>query len=442
MQTFEMEPYEFLQKKTHKDENGDYHIELVTAVQMDCCPYCSGDSITKNGSKPKSIRDINMFGGRVELLVDNPRYRCKSCGHTFMHPYESIEQNQRMTVRLRNYIKDQSLRRSFTSLEDELGVSDTIIKRIFLERIEELDAARVLKAPRVLGIDENHLHRNYRAVFTDVENGRILEILPDRNKSSIKRFIKSLPDYQNIKCFTMDMWKGYLNAVYELLPNAVVVVDKFHVIKQLNQALDSIRVRLRSSQDKKERKKLRYSRYNLLHNMEDLTAKQQAQLEELFQEYPQFETPYYLKEEFRSIYNCHTREEAQQAYALWKQHAVGYKEFEAAADTVDEWYLEIFNYFVFPYTNAVTESLNKVINDIDNNGKGYSFDILRAKALYGTKATKPAKFKSITIHSGGMPASGVGFGTMITAKTKTVVVEGWGVDIAELQQIVDAGEIF
>ena len=445
MEKFEMEPYEFYKGQVIKDENNDYHIELITVEQMYYCPYCGSEDVVKNGASPKNIRDLNMFGGRVELCVDNPRYKCKECKRTFLYPYESIAPNQRMTLRLRNYIKEKSLMQSFTSLEDELGISDTIIKRLFMERIGELDAARKLKAPRVLGIDENHLHRVYRAVFTDVENGRILEILPDRNKVSIRKFIQSLPGYEGIKCFTMDMWRPYRDAVYELLPNAVIVVDKFHVIKQLNYALESIRVSLRNAQEKGERRRLRYSRFNLLRNFEDLTQRQRNQLEDLFLDYPQFETPYYLKEEFRSIYNCHTRAEAQQAYQMWKQHIKGYKPFEDVADTIDEWHYEVFNYFVFPYTNAVTESLNKVINDIDNKGKGYTFDILRAKALYGTKATKPAKFKRITMFpdtGGRVSASGMGYAGFHTMNTRMVMTEGWGVDIAELQQNVDDGNLF
>ena len=120
-------------------------------------------------------------------------------------------------------------------------------------------------------------------------------------------------------------------------------------------------------------------------------------------------------------------------YQEWKLSVKGYPEFEEVAEMVDRWQTEIFNYFPFRYTNAVTESLNKLINDIDNAGKGYTFEVLRAKALYGTKATKPAKFRSITRwpYSAGM----LGYATMI--QTEDILTEGWGVDIAELQDVLD-----
>lgn len=52
-------------------------------------------------------------------------------------------------------------------------------------------------------------------------------------------------------------------------------------------------------------------------------------------------------------------------------------------ETVNRWSLEIFNYFDHPYTNGVTEAINGCIKAIARDGKGYSFEILRGKVLYG-----------------------------------------------------------
>ena len=57
------------------------------------------------------------------------------------------------------------------------------------------------------------------------------------------------------------------------------------------------------------------------------------------------------------------------------------------------WNIEIFNYFDYKYTNGVMESLNNLIKEIEKRGKGYSFDVLRAKALFSTRATQKPKYK-------------------------------------------------
>lgn len=154
MAIYEMEPYEFNVTDTLKDENGDYHISLKPIHFAEECPYCGSENIIRFGSKAKAVRDIPMFGGRVELLVNNPRYKCKECDNSFFNTYHSIEDGKRMTNRLREYIRKQSLLKPFSVLGEELGISDTAVKNIFSEYVAELDSARELKAPRVLGIDE------------------------------------------------------------------------------------------------------------------------------------------------------------------------------------------------------------------------------------------------------------------------------------------------
>lgn len=71
----------------------------------------------------------------------------------------------------------------------------------------------------------------------------------------------------------------------------------------------------------------------------------------------------------------------------------GYGEFEAFASMVENWRTEIFNYFDYRFTNAITESINRVSKEISSQGRGYNFKVLRAKILYRNPASKPAKYK-------------------------------------------------
>jgi hypothetical protein len=98
----------------------------------------------------------------------------------------------------------------------------------------------------------------------------------------------------------------------------------------------------------------------------------------------------------------------------------------------------------FRFTNAITESLNKVSKEISAQGRGYKFDVLRAKLLYRNEAAKPAKF---AYHEPQRPSTGVmqdmtfGFMTPFFGKKKSVEV-GAGTDIEILsEQINDIVEI-
>ena len=193
----------------------------------------------------------------------------------------------------------------------------------------------------------------------------------------------------------MDMWQPYKDAVTDVLGDVPIVIDKFHIIKELNKALEDIRRTLRKDMEKESRVSLKNMRFLFLTGGENLTPRQSKQLDTLLEAYPQFQTPYLLKEAFRNIYQfAKTRAEAEKQYAEWVQanadedcHA-----FDGFISTVANWHTEIFNYFDNRYTNAQTESLNNVIREVDRAGRGYTFPVLRAKILYRHITAKKGKF--------------------------------------------------
>ncbi len=140
---------------------------------------------------------------------------------------------------------------------------------------------------------------------------------------------------------------------------------------------------------------LKNMRFLLLTGNDNLSPRQSNQLKLLLNEYPQFNVPYQLKEAFRDIYlYCTTREEAEQAYNEWINtcHDSNCTAYDSFINMVENWHTEIFNYFDYRYTNAQTESLNNVIRETDRAGRGYTFEILRAKMLFRGSIAKKGKF--------------------------------------------------
>ena len=118
------------------------------------------------------------------------------------------------------------------------------------------------------------------------------------------------------------------------------------------------------------------------------------------------------------------------------------KEFKEIRKTFNNNKTEIFNYFDKPFTNAYTESVNNIIKAVEKEGKGYSFDVLRAKVLYGTEATikKPKytedmQFKKFDKLWGGR------FNTIqpITIQTDEPTILNCGVDLTTLSKILEEG---
>lgn len=108
---------------------------------------------------------------------------------------------------------------------------------------------RTVKPFSVLGIDEIGLtkdHGNYVAVLTARrDNGEVepLAVLADRKKETVRAWLAAIPELLQhlITSVCTDMWEGYISAVREALPKAVIVIDRFHVAKQYREAADDLR---------------------------------------------------------------------------------------------------------------------------------------------------------------------------------------------------------
>ena len=377
------------------DENNDYTYQATVKVSPSECPECDSAHIVKHKKHDRMIRDLNEYEHRVGIVIHGHRYQCKDCGNTFGEELNCVDKSGRLTRRLIIKIQLECFDKTFKDIADEYGISQPSVKRLFEDYVDELSKSYTLYSPQVLGIDEVHLHSQYCGVFVDVLGKKVIEMTENRNKVTVKKFLESLPENHKIQCVTMDMWQPYKDAVTDVLDDVPIVIDKFHIIKELNKALEDIRRTLRKDMEKESRVSLKNMRFLFLTGGENLTPRQSKQLDLLLETYPQFQTPYLLKEAFRNIYQfAETRAEAEKQYVEWVQanadedcHA-----FDGFISTVANWHTEIFNYFDNRYTNAQTESLNNVIREVDRAGRGYTFPVLRAKILYRHITAKKGKF--------------------------------------------------
>lgn len=415
----------------------DMTIVVKPKEEPKACYECGGTEYYKHGKSTRFVRDLNSFDKRVGIEIHTHRYKCRYCNSTFSQKYKSIDERDKITIRLREQIEKESLKKPFSNIADEYSISPTTVKRVFEGYIERLEKDITYATPIILGIDEAHLNKSMRAVYTDIIGRKVLDIQPSRKKADVKAFLSKLPNKKEIEVVTIDMWRYYKEAVYEELPNAQVIIDRFHVIQLVTNALEKERKSFKDSLTAQQRKKLLRDRFLLLRNKEDLQAKQIWDMQMMFIEFPQLKLAYELKEQFRDIYECQNKKDAMKRYEEWKSFVPkDMKHYQEVIKTVDNWHLEIFNYFGCRITNAYTESVNNLIKHIEKAGRGYSFEVLRAKVLFGTSATKKPKYSRATT-----PINTIGMITSFSwddLYSKTKLIEGFGVSIPQLLEILES----
>lgn len=382
--------------KQFAENEHDFLIQVETASPPSFCPHCGCvANLYKHDNRDHLCMDLPIHGKRVGLLVKRQRYKCRECNQTFWERLEhTIDEKRNCIKRLLSYVEKQSLKRTFVSISEDVGLNEKTIRNIFRDYINRLEETLRFETPNWLGIDEIHIIKP-RCVLTNIEERTLLDVLPNRNKETVVSYLSRLPNRGRIQYVTMDMWRPYKDAVKAVLPKATIIVDKFHVVRMANQALESIRKQLREGLSPKERRGLMHDRFILLKRHKELTEMDKITLDLWTKNHPSLGIAYDLKESFFDIWDTDSRQKAYLRYHDWKAKIP--KELQSAFEPLTKamanWEEEIFNYFDHRITNAYTESLNSLIRVTNRLGRGYSFEALRAKILFTEGLQKERKPK-------------------------------------------------
>ena len=225
-----------------KESPHDYHITADYSRQPTACAHCGQpDQLFKFGTKRQVFMDLPHHGRRTGITVQRQRYRCRACGRIFSAPLPDMDEQRTATKRLITYIERESLTKTFLSIAEDVGVHEKTVRNIFHEYIARLGGTLKFVTPRWLGIDEVYLVRKMRCVLTNVEENTVVEMLEKRDKRTLANYFQKLSDREKVELVTIDMWRPYLDVAQAMMPQATVIIDKFHVVKMANGALETVR---------------------------------------------------------------------------------------------------------------------------------------------------------------------------------------------------------
>ena len=174
----------------------------------------------------------------------------------------------------------------------------------------------------------------------------------------------------------------YREIAESYLPNATIIIDKFHVVRYVTWALENVRKRIQKEMHPSKRRRILLSHYRKLKD-----ESRQA-LEIMLQQSNDLAVAYYLKELFYDFMDSETQDEA---YKKLRKFIVSaqtseLKEFDACLTMLSNWAKYILNSFECPYTNGFTEGTNNKIKVIKRNGYGFlNFKNFRNRILLATR---------------------------------------------------------
>lgn len=366
------------------------HVYCLHPHQAAICPRCDQLSTALYDEKERCVRDLDMWGKCTFLHFSRRRFECQPCGQPFTERLPSIDPKRRQTRRFEQYIYRACLRSDCKSIAQENWLHPTTVKGIFKRWAKRTVRTKGPTPVRVLGIDEIALkkrHKQYALVLSDLQRHCVIAVLPERSKEQLEAWFDQLSpaERQSIQVVSIDMWQPYRQAVQAKLPQAKLVADRFHMMKQLNDRLTQMRRSIQRRADEATQQALKGSRWLLVKNRDDLTATEEARLLEILAACPELRPLYLLKEEFRTICDkCRDRQQAErflQAW-LWKAERTGNRFLLKFVNTLRNWWHEFLNYFDDRITNGFVEGINRAIRVIINRAYGYrNFENFRLQIL-------------------------------------------------------------
>jgi transposase len=270
-----------------------------------------------------------------------------------------------------------------------LGLSWDQLQQIMERAVERGLERRQLDQLRHLGMDEKSFAKgqSYVSVMTDLDEGRVLEVMDGKDQSAGEFLLATLPEkiQEQIEAVCIDMSGAYRAAIKSELPGVPIVYDRFHISAHLNEAVAKVHreenARLQKIGDQRLKGTQRLFGFDPDHFNDD----QSLRFEELKTSGLKTSRAWAIKELFREFWHFSYEGSARKFFRRWFGWASRsqLKPIVKVAKTIRNHFENVITYLRHPITNAVTEGLNSKIQSIKASARGFrSFLNYRTRILF------------------------------------------------------------
>lgn len=419
-------------------------LSLETKLEPHFCPSCGFKMHSRGVKKRKISHPVLQDGYELILILNQRRWRCTNpdCGYVTNDSYRFVNQRRRTTNAsdMLIVLAFRDLDASAASIARRFKTSDTHVLEVF-DKYVKLNR---LPLTDIISVDEVHTDMEkdckYALVIQDFHTGDPIDLLRSRKTNVTEPYFASIPleERKQVKYLLSDMYNTYISFVDKYFPNAVPVVDSFHVVQWIVRAIDTYirqlerkyRQRHRELQEKKsaeagrqvmlpesdELYMFRKYRWLVLSNRDNIVYHTELRMDlhfrrlmntydyesQLFRIDPRLETLRNLKEKYIVFNKENAGDPIKAANALEDLIDVyfhsGDSIFTDFANLLCRYKQPILNSFIMVQkygpgglyssrlSNGPIESLNRKIKDLKRLGRGFrSFEHFRNRFLYATR---------------------------------------------------------
>ena len=419
-------------------------LSLETKLEAHFCPCCGFKMYSRGIKRRKISHPVLQDGYELILVLNQRRWRCTNpdCGYVTNDTFRFVNHRRRTTN-----ASDMLIVLAFRNLDDSavsiarrFKTSDTHVLEVF-DKYVKLDR---LPLTDILSVDEVHTDMEkdckYALVLQDFHTGDPIDLLRSRKKDVTEPYFASIPleERKQVRYLLSDMYNPYISFVDKYFPNAVPVVDSFHVVQWVIHAIDMYirqlgrKYRQRDKELQEERSAaagrpvrlpesdemymLRKYRWLVLSNRENIVYRAELRMDPHFHRL--MNTYDYESQLFRIDPRLETLRDLKEKYIIFNKEYAGdpMKAATALEDLIDDYFHSgdsiftdfasllcrykqpILNSFIMVQkngpgglyssrlSNGPIESLNRKVKDLKRLGRGFrSFEHFRNRFLYAAR---------------------------------------------------------
>jgi transposase len=362
--------------QTELTKAGELLLTVESTLTTTTCRRCGRTITERHGlDEPRLLRHLPILGRVVYLRIRPKRFRCPWCDD-HLTTTQTLEWYDPQALHTKAYERHLILllvNSTPTDVEAKEDVSYDALLGILDRWIAKSVDWDALEPFATLGIDEIALlkgHRDFVAVISaQSDDGElmVLAVLSNRLKTTVLAWLKTIPEAIRARITTVctDIWEGYITAAQEVLPDATLVIDRFHVARQYRDAVDELRKqevrRLKKELPKDASEELKHTLWPFRKRSTALDESEQARLTRLLAYSPALQQAYTLREQLTTIFDtARSKKDGLRRIGMWRQRVVrsGLRCFDAFLKLLESWQELIANYFINHQTSSFVEGLN------------------------------------------------------------------------------------
>jgi transposase len=333
------------------------------------------------------LRHLPLCGRQVMLRLRPKRYRCRYCegAVTTTERADWYDAKAGCTKTYAEFLLLELVNGTLQDVSQKHGVTYDSVRGVLKRYVKgEVDWSQI-KALGLLGLDEISLLKGHADFVTLVsahdEQGKpiVLAVLKGREKQTLIDFLKTIPKrlQDTIKEVCTDLYEGFIHAVEEVLPQAKIVADRFHIAKLYRAAVDALRKTelkaLKGVLTKEEYAGLKGVLWAWRKRREHLEPEEHVLLDRLFEASPLLRKAYTLREKLTRLFDKdHSKKSGRRAIRRWMAavRESGLDCFDKFLTTLENRMDLITHYFISRSSSGWVEGLNNKIKVLKRRSYG------------------------------------------------------------------------